>query len=71
MPVQKYDINTELLEEFDLESFIKQYKNVSANNFILNTKINSIPSSPEHSFRTTLFLFQIPFLGLVCKYAPT
>ncbi len=39
MPVQKYDINTELLEEFDLESFIKQYKNVSANNFILNTKI--------------------------------
>jgi len=38
MPLQKYDIKTELLEEFDLNSFISQYKNVSANDFILKSK---------------------------------
>lgn len=38
MPVQKYDIETELLEEFDLDSFFTQYRNVSANDFILKNK---------------------------------
>jgi protein-L-isoaspartate O-methyltransferase len=38
MPAQKYDIKTELLEEFDLDSFFTQYRNVSANDFILKNK---------------------------------
>lgn len=38
MPAQKYDIKAELLEEFDLNSFILQYKNASTNDFILKNK---------------------------------
>ena len=38
MPVQKNDIKTELLEEFDLDSFFTQFRNVSANDFILGNK---------------------------------
>ena len=38
MPAQKYDIKTELLEEFDLDSFFTQFRNVSANDFILKNK---------------------------------
>jgi hypothetical protein len=40
MQLQKYDIKPELLESFDLVSFINKYRNVSTNDFILKDKTN-------------------------------